>query len=162
MTIHRACSTLGPAGPAPTRRACWTTTTASRTRKPTSARPGTGPARPTGTPPGPWDPPPSGSVGPGLPPSRHEPASTGPCNPPRVDRAARRAPGGRPATVSQGPTTAAALLRTVVVPSTHNVTGLDEQAGPGAEEEDMAVITIQGLTKRFGPVTAVDDLRDRK
>src|SRR5215211_3948777 len=28
----------------------------------------------------------------------------------------------------------------------------------GAEEETMAVITIQGLTKRFGPVTAVDDL----
>src|SRR5215213_9551232 len=28
----------------------------------------------------------------------------------------------------------------------------------GAEEEAMAVITIQGLTKRFGPVVAVDDL----
>jgi ABC-2 type transport system ATP-binding protein len=35
--------------------------------------------------------------------------------------------------------------------------GLDEQAG-GAEEEAMAVITIQGLTKRFGDVVAVDDL----
>ena len=35
--------------------------------------------------------------------------------------------------------------------------GLDEQAG-GAEEEAMAVITIQGLTKRFGQVVAVDDL----
>ena len=38
-----------------------------------------------------------------------------------------------------------------------HVIGLDEQAD-GAEEEAMAVITIQGLTKRFGPVTAVDDL----
>src|SRR5215211_472201 len=28
----------------------------------------------------------------------------------------------------------------------------------GAEEEAMAVITIQGLTKRFGPVVAVDAL----
>jgi hypothetical protein len=37
-----------------------------------------------------------------------------------------------------------------------DVTGLDEQAG-GAEEEAMAVITIQGLTKRFGQVVAVDD-----
>jgi hypothetical protein len=27
----------------------------------------------------------------------------------------------------------------------------------GAEEEAMAVITIQGLTKRFGQVVAVDD-----
>src|SRR4029453_17781694 len=35
--------------------------------------------------------------------------------------------------------------------------GLDVQAG-GAEEEAMAVITIEGLTKRFGPVFAVDDL----
>jgi ABC-2 type transport system ATP-binding protein len=37
------------------------------------------------------------------------------------------------------------------------VTGLDEQAS-GAKEEAMAVITIQGLTKRFGEVLAVDDL----
>jgi ABC-2 type transport system ATP-binding protein len=37
------------------------------------------------------------------------------------------------------------------------VTGLDEQAS-GAEEEAMAVITIQGLTKRFGEVLAVDNL----
>jgi ABC-2 type transport system ATP-binding protein len=37
------------------------------------------------------------------------------------------------------------------------VTGLDEQAS-GAEEEAMAVITIEGLTKRFGEVLAVDDL----
>jgi ABC-2 type transport system ATP-binding protein len=37
------------------------------------------------------------------------------------------------------------------------VIGLDEQVG-GAEEETMAVIIIEGLTKRFGPVTAVDDL----
>jgi hypothetical protein len=37
MTIHRAGSTLVTAGSVPTRRACWTTTTASRTRKPTSA-----------------------------------------------------------------------------------------------------------------------------
>jgi ABC-2 type transport system ATP-binding protein len=43
------------------------------------------------------------------------------------------------------------------VPSAHGGTGLDVQAG-GAEEEAMAAITIQGLTKRFGPVTAVDDL----
>jgi hypothetical protein len=35
--------------------------------------------------------------------------------------------------------------------------GLNEQAD-GAEEEAMAVITIQGLTKRFGEVVAVDDL----
>jgi ABC-2 type transport system ATP-binding protein len=35
--------------------------------------------------------------------------------------------------------------------------GLDEQAG-GAKEEAMAVITIQGLTKRFGDIVAVDDL----
>jgi hypothetical protein len=28
----------------------------------------------------------------------------------------------------------------------------------GAEEEAMAVITIQGLTKRFGQVVAVDNL----
>jgi hypothetical protein len=35
--------------------------------------------------------------------------------------------------------------------------GLDEQAD-GAEEEAMAVITMQGLTKRFGEVVAVDDL----
>jgi hypothetical protein len=33
MTIHRACSTLVTVGPAPARRAYWTTTTASRTRK---------------------------------------------------------------------------------------------------------------------------------
>jgi ABC-2 type transport system ATP-binding protein len=39
----------------------------------------------------------------------------------------------------------------------HGELGLDEQAG-GAEEEAMAVITIQGLTKRFGPVVAVDGL----
>jgi ABC-2 type transport system ATP-binding protein len=44
-----------------------------------------------------------------------------------------------------------------VVPSVHDVIGLDEQAS-GAEEEAMAVITIQGLTKRFGQVVAVDDL----
>jgi ABC-2 type transport system ATP-binding protein len=37
------------------------------------------------------------------------------------------------------------------------VTGLDEQAS-GAEEEAMAVITIEGLTKRFGEVLAVDNL----
>jgi ABC-2 type transport system ATP-binding protein len=37
------------------------------------------------------------------------------------------------------------------------VIGLAEEAG-GAEEEAMAVITIQGLTKRFGDVLAVDDL----
>jgi ABC-2 type transport system ATP-binding protein len=37
------------------------------------------------------------------------------------------------------------------------MTGLDEQAS-GAEEEAMAVITIQGLTKRFGEVVAVDNL----
>jgi ABC-2 type transport system ATP-binding protein len=37
------------------------------------------------------------------------------------------------------------------------VTGLDEQAS-GAEEEAMAVITIEGLTKRFGEVLAVDRL----
>jgi ABC-2 type transport system ATP-binding protein len=37
------------------------------------------------------------------------------------------------------------------------MTGLDEQAS-GAEEEAMAVITIQGLTKRFGEVLAVDNL----
>jgi ABC-2 type transport system ATP-binding protein len=37
------------------------------------------------------------------------------------------------------------------------LTGLDEQAS-GAEEEAMAVITIQGLTKRFGEVLAVDNL----
>jgi ABC-2 type transport system ATP-binding protein len=35
--------------------------------------------------------------------------------------------------------------------------GLDEQAN-GAEEEAMAVITVEGLTKRFGEVVAVDDL----
>jgi ABC-2 type transport system ATP-binding protein len=35
--------------------------------------------------------------------------------------------------------------------------GRDEEAG-GAEEEAMAVITIQELTKRFGDVVAVDDL----
>ena len=35
--------------------------------------------------------------------------------------------------------------------------GLDEQAD-GAEEEAMAVITVEGLTKRFGEVVAVDDL----
>jgi ABC-2 type transport system ATP-binding protein len=34
---------------------------------------------------------------------------------------------------------------------------LDKQAS-GAEEEAMAVITIEGLTKRFGDVLAVDDL----
>jgi ABC-2 type transport system ATP-binding protein len=66
-------------------------------------------------------------------------------------------PGGRQATVSQGPTTAAipASYRRAVF-SAH-VIGLDVQAG-GAEEEAMAVITIEGLTKRFGPVFAVDDL----
>jgi ABC-2 type transport system ATP-binding protein len=37
------------------------------------------------------------------------------------------------------------------------MSGLDEQAS-GAEEEAMAVITIQGLTKRFGEVLAVDNL----
>jgi hypothetical protein len=37
------------------------------------------------------------------------------------------------------------------------VIGLNEQAD-GAEEEAMAVITIQGLTKRFGQVVAVDNL----
>jgi ABC-2 type transport system ATP-binding protein len=37
------------------------------------------------------------------------------------------------------------------------VIGLDEQVG-GAEEEAMAVITIDGLTKRFGDIVAVDDL----
>ena len=56
-----------------------------------------------------------------------------------------------------GPTTAAAPLRTVEVFSAHDVIGLDEEVG-GAEEEAMAVITIQGLTKRFGEVVAVDDL----
>jgi ABC-2 type transport system ATP-binding protein len=38
-----------------------------------------------------------------------------------------------------------------------DVIGLDREAG-GAKEEAMAVITIDGLTKRFGQVTAVDDL----
>jgi ABC-type uncharacterized transport system ATPase subunit len=42
------------------------------------------------------------------------------------------------------------------VPSALDVIGRDEQAG-GAEEA-MAVITIQGLTKRFGEVIAIDDL----
>src|SRR5512133_3262054 len=51
----------------------------------------------------------------------------------------------------------AAPLRTVEVLSALDVTGLDEQAD-GAEEEAMAVITIEGLTKRFGDVLAVDDL----
>ena len=39
---------------------------------------------------------------------------------------------------------------------------LDESASTsrpaGAEEEAMAVITIQGLTKRFGQVVTVDNL----
>ena len=38
-----------------------------------------------------------------------------------------------------------------------NVIGLLERSA-GAEEEAMAVITIEGLTKRFGDVVAVDDL----
>jgi hypothetical protein len=40
-------------------------------------------------------------------------------------------------------------LRTVELFSALDVIGLDEQAG-GVKEETMAVITIQGLTKRFG------------
>jgi hypothetical protein len=71
--------------------------------------------------------------------------------------AARRPPGGRQATVGWGPTTAATPLRTVKVLSALDVIGLNEQAD-GAEEEAMAVITIQGLTKRFGQVVAVDNL----
>ena len=71
--------------------------------------------------------------------------------------AARRPPGGRQATVGWGPTTAATPLRTVNVLSALDVIGLNEQAD-GAEEEAMAVITIQGLTKRFGQVVAVDTL----
>jgi ABC-2 type transport system ATP-binding protein len=43
------------------------------------------------------------------------------------------------------------------VPSALDVTGLDGEAG-GAEEETMAAITVEGLTKRFGGVVAVDDL----
>jgi ABC-2 type transport system ATP-binding protein len=43
------------------------------------------------------------------------------------------------------------------MPSALDVTGLDQQAS-GAKEEAMAVITIQGLTKRFGEVLAVDNL----
>src|SRR5215211_3903791 len=131
MTIHRAGSTLGTAGPAPTRPACWTTTTASRTRKPTSARPGSGPGRPTGTPSGRWHPPPSGSCWPRLPSSRHESASTGSCDPPEVDIGPGCPPGGRQASVGWRPTTAATPLRTVVLPSAHDVIGLDEQAGGG-------------------------------
>ena len=58
---------------------------------------------------------------------------------------------------AEGPTTAAALPRTVEVPDALDGIGLDEQAGRG-QEEAMAVITIEGLTKRFGEVVAVDDL----
>jgi ABC-2 type transport system ATP-binding protein len=72
---------------------------------------------------------------------------------------ARRPPGGRHGTVGWGPTTAATPLRTVDVSSALDGIGLAEEAGLGGEEEeDMAVITIEGLTKRFGPVTAVEDL----
>src|SRR5918996_949667 len=35
---------------------------------------------------------------------------------------------------------------------------MSRPTGAEEEEEAMAVITIEGLTKRFGPVTAVDDL----
>jgi hypothetical protein len=70
--------------------------------------------------------------------------------------AARRPPGGRQVTVGWGPTTAATPLRTVKVLSALDVSASTSRpAGP--EEEAMAVITIQGLTKRFGQV-AVDDL----
>src|SRR5215216_830264 len=132
MTIHRAGSTLVTAGSAPTRRACWTTTAASRTRKPTSARPGSGPGRPTGTPSGRWDPPPSGSCWPRPPSSPNEPASTGPCDPPEVDIGPWCPPGGRQATVPSGPTTAAtsASYRRAVF-SAPAVIGLDEQADGG-------------------------------
>src|SRR4029450_5060176 len=109
MTIHRACSTLVTAGSAPTRRAWWTTTTAYRTRKPTSARPGSGPGRPTGTPSGRCDPPPSGSCWPRPPSSRDEPASRG-CNPPEVDIGPGCPPGGRQASVGWGPTAGGAPL----------------------------------------------------
>jgi hypothetical protein len=71
--------------------------------------------------------------------------------------AARRPPGGRQATVGWGPTTAATPLRTVKVPSALDVSASTSRP-TGAEEEAMAVITIQGLTKRFGEVVAVDDL----
>jgi hypothetical protein len=80
----------------------------------------------------------------------------GSCDPPEVDRAARRPPGGRQASVGWGPTTPAAPLRTVEVFSALDVSALLRRSA-GAEEEAMAVITIQGLTKRFGQVVAVDD-----
>jgi hypothetical protein len=70
---------------------------------------------------------------------------------------ARCPPGGRQATVGWGPTTAATPLRTVKVPSALDVSASMSRSA-GVEEEAMAVITIQGLTKRFGPVVAVDDL----
>ena len=70
---------------------------------------------------------------------------------------ARRTPAGRRGTVGWGPTTPAARLRTVEVFSALDVTGLEWEAVGGGGEA-MAVITVEGLTKRFGGVVAVDDL----
>ena len=61
------------------------------------------------------------------------------------------------ATVGWRPTTAATPLRTVEVPGALDVIGLDEQASRGGGG-GHGTITIEGLTKRFGEVVAVDDL----
>src|SRR4029453_15536867 len=68
------------------------TATGSGTRKQPPAGPGRGRGGPTGTPSGPWDPPPSGSCWPRLPSSPHEPAPPGPFNPPGVATRAWGAP----------------------------------------------------------------------